>query len=77
MNDYDVIIGDILYCIINKGVERELEIGKVYTVDNVWLDREPLIFQIKETKSRWMKWGFSKDPNHQLILEYNANKYNF
>lgn len=75
--DYDVKVGDTLYCIDNKGVERDLEIGRKYTVDNVYISYNgPLIFRLAETGSRWMKFRFSPDPNHINIVKMKANKYN-
>lgn len=74
--DYDVEVGDILYCINNKGVEQELELGGKYTIDMVQNDRVPITFRLAETGSRWYNYRFTKDPNHPILVELNAKKYN-
>ena len=77
--DYEVNVGDKLYCIYNNGVEQELEIGKEYTVDKVWPDEyypKNTIFRLAELGSRWMKFRFSKDPNHINIVKHYTKNYN-
>lgn len=76
--DDDLSIGDILYCINNKGVERDLKMGEKYTVDDVYnrFDPDRLCFRLKETGSRWLPFRFTKDPNHSILVELNAKKYN-
>lgn len=76
-DDFDINVGDTLYCINNNGCEQDLTIGKAYTVDQVD-DRNPynVIFHIVETESRWMSYRFSKDPNHINIVKHNAKQYN-
>lgn len=79
IEDFTVEVGDNIYCIYNKGVGRELEIGEKYTVDKVWNDWNDngfIIFKLKETESRWMPWRFSKDPSHPLIVKNAAKKFN-
>lgn len=70
-------VGDILYC-INSGVGAELEIGQKYTVDQISSDSGPFchIFRLAETGSRWLPFRFTKDPNHPILVKYNADKYN-
>lgn len=77
-NDYPVNVGDVLYCIDNRGVDQDLELGGKYTVDKVNNNdiNAPLIFRLAETGSRWMRYRFSPDPNHINIAKYKSNKYN-
>ena len=77
MIENDIKVGDTLYCIDNTGVKRDLEIGEKYTVDDVLtrFDSE-LIIRLKETESRWLPFRFTKDPNHPVLVELNAKKYN-
>jgi hypothetical protein len=75
--EYDVNVGDTLYCINNNGVERELDLGGKYTVDSVRNDNAlGPIFRLAETQSRWMRFRFTPDPNHIIIAKHNAKKYN-
>lgn len=76
LEDFDVEVGDILYCINNRGVDQELKIGGKYTVDMVQSDRTPVTFRLAETGSRWMTFRFTKNPNHPIIVMHNAKKYN-
>lgn len=69
----DIKVGDILYCINNKGVELDLELGGKYTVDKI---TQYDIFRLKETESSWMPYRFTKDSNHPVLVELNAKKYN-
>jgi len=74
--DDELSIGDILYCINNKGVERDLTLGEKYTVDDVYNRFEDqLSFKLKETESRWFPYRFTKDPNHPVLIELNSKKY--
>ena len=77
LNIDDINIGDILYCINNKGVELDLKLGEKYTIDKVYLQDTPYIaFRLKEIGSSWMSFRFTKDPNHPVLVELNAKKYN-
>ena len=73
--NYDVNVGDTLYCINNNGVSHDLELGGKYTVDMVD-KRPPFVFRLAETGSRWMRFRFSPDPNHINIVNFNVGKYN-
>ena len=73
----NINIGDILYCINNKGVERDLELGGRYTVDKIYAQDTPYTtFRLKETESSWMIFRFTKDQNHPVLVELNSKKYN-
>lgn len=72
--DYEINVGDTLYCIRNNGVEQELSIGEPYTIEQIWT-KDLVIFRIKETESRWMKFRFSPNPNHPLIIKHNQKKF--
>ena len=75
LKDDDIKVGDVIYCINNKGVERDLEMGGKYTIDKI-CSYNPTIFRLTETQSRWMGFRFSLDPNHINIAKYNSNKFN-
>jgi len=67
-------VGDRVYCIDNNGVEKDLDIGKGYTIDMVDNRGVIQIFRLVETESRWMGFRFSKNPRDRKILAYFANK---
>ena len=71
-------INDEVYCINDDDnyIGKDLKIGEKYKITRIYEVQRKYFFELNNIPYGYYPKRFTKDPNHPVLIQLTANKYN-